>query len=246
MDMRKTNKKLTKDQSQRVRKVTETTPYDTCSEALSSFGGLLPLVKFLDLIRFKDHFDTHFKGPERTPVIGNYRMILGLVTLLFVGFQRLGHFEYIRFDPMICGILKISSLPVVSTFWRYLQSLNMHHCKQLLFLQSALRKESWALRGFRPLHITVDIDTTVSTVYGDIQGAHKGHNNNHRGKEALRPVLCVIAQTGEFLCGAQRKGKTISSKEVSKHVSQFKQLLPDFIKTVLVRADGEFMGSTCI
>jgi hypothetical protein len=39
--------------------------------------------------------------------------------------------------------------------------------------------------------IRINIDTTVQTVYGKQQGARKGHNTQHRGKEGLRPIMCV-------------------------------------------------------
>lgn len=41
----------------RARKINASTPYETCSEQLSPFGGLLPLIKFLDLIDFKQIFN---------------------------------------------------------------------------------------------------------------------------------------------------------------------------------------------
>lgn len=246
MVKRKSGRKIRQSQTKRVRKIDATTGYDTCSESLSSFGGLLPLVKFLDMLHFEDHFHQNFKGPERTPKLGHYRMLLGIILLLFIGFHRIGHFLYIQNDSMMCGILKVTQLPVVSTFWRYLRSLNIHHCDQLLWLQAALRHESWALRGYSPSHVTIDIDTTVATVYGEIQGAHKGHNTKRRGKAGLRPVLCFMAQTGEYICGSQRKGKTITGEEVVKQIRKFRVLLPDSVKKILVRADGEFMGWECI
>jgi hypothetical protein len=50
---------------------------------------------------------------------------------------------------------------------------------------SILRERVWQLCGFMFYRIRVDIDTTVNTVYGHQQGARKGHNRKHRGKEGL-------------------------------------------------------------
>ena len=36
----------------RARKIDASTPYETCTEQISPFGGLLGLIKFLDLIDF--------------------------------------------------------------------------------------------------------------------------------------------------------------------------------------------------
>ena len=63
-----------------------------CSERLTAFGGLLALVKFLDLLQFEVAFAQHYVLPTRVPQLGDHRMMLGLLLLLFIGFQRLGHF----------------------------------------------------------------------------------------------------------------------------------------------------------
>lgn len=52
-------------------------------------GGLLALVKFLDLIAYRDVFEGVCVSPDRKPKLGCYRMLLGLLILPFVGFQRI-------------------------------------------------------------------------------------------------------------------------------------------------------------
>ena len=69
--------------------------------------------------------------------------------------------------------------------------------------------------------LTVNIDTTVVTVYGAIEGSRKGHNPKHRGKKGLRPVLCFLEETREYLCGTQRRGETIRNEEVARQIRQF-------------------------
>jgi len=218
------------------------TPHDVCSERMTAFGGLLPLVKFLDLINFKDVFDEVYVSPPRKTKLGCYRMVLGMLMMLFVGFQRIGHIKYLRQDSMIAGILKVARLPAVSTFWRYLKSLKIIQSQALLRIMAVLRQRVWKLAGYQPKRVSINIDTTVATVYGQIQGAFKGHNTKHRGKKGLRPVLCFIDETREYLCGNQRRGKTISSKEVARQIRSFRRYLPDHVKAVLVRGDGEFIS----
>ena len=82
----------------------------------------------------------------------------------------------------------------------------------------------------------------MSTVYGEIEGARKGHNIKHRGKKGLRPVLCFLAETREYLSGKQRRRETISSREVAGQIRQFRRLLPEYVREVRVRGDGEFIG----
>jgi len=229
-------------EAQRRTTITPETKYGECSERLTAFGGLLALVKFLDLIRFEQAFGEHYVHSNRTPKLGGYRMVLGMLMLLFIGFQRLGHFAYVRTDAMVCGILRVRVLPAVSTFWRYLISIGIIQSQSLVRLGGVLRRRVWELCEYRPQRVTVNIDTTVSTVYGAIEGSRKGYNPKHRGKKGLRPVLCFLAETREYLCGTQRRGETISGKEVAHQIRQFRGLLPECVHQIRVRGDGELIG----
>ena len=89
--------------------------------------------------------------------------------------------------------------------------------------------------------IRINIDTTVKTVYGHQQGARKGHNTQHRGKEGLRPILGFIEETREYLLGKLRKGTTVDGEEVGKFIDSLKPHLPGCVQDVLLRADGELL-----
>ena len=130
--------------------ITPETKYGECSERLTAFGGLLALVKFLDLIRFEQAFGEHYVHSNRTPKLGDYRMVMGMLMLLFIGFQRLGHFAYVRTDSMVCGILRVRVLPAASTFWRYLISIGIIQSQSLVRLGGVLRRRVWELCEFRP------------------------------------------------------------------------------------------------
>ena len=51
-------------------KIRPSTAYACCRERLSPFGGLLGLVKFLDLVKFKEIFEGFYRPPERMPEMG--------------------------------------------------------------------------------------------------------------------------------------------------------------------------------
>ncbi|MFH0948836.1 MAG: transposase [Elusimicrobiota bacterium] len=222
------------------------TAYETCNERLTAFGGFLALIKFLDLVEFKNIFEKHWFVNKRKTSLGCYRMILGCLSLLFIGFQRLGQFTYIRTDPVLCGFLCIDKLPAVSTFWRYLQSLGTHY--QICFLKiiADIRERVWKIAGIIITTIHINMDTTVTTVYGNIEGSRKGHNSKHRGKKALRPALLFIEETREYLYGCQRKGETMSGHEVARHIKESKKYLPKQIEKVIFRGDGEFISHEAI
>jgi hypothetical protein len=221
-------------------KINASTRVETCDAALSPFGGLLAVVKFLDLIQFKRIFDSDYTKPTRDPANGHYFMVKGILLLLFIGFNRLWHFFYIRLDPLLCGIFNVVRLPAASTYWRYLDSMGINQGTSLLKIMARLRERVWQVCGFGYTKVRISIDTTVETVYGDQQGARKGHNPSHRGKKGYRPVLGFIDETREYLNGKLRKGETISGKETADFVKKIRGQLPACVRNVLIRADGEF------
>ncbi len=228
--------------SSKASKIGPSTAYDYCSERMSPFGGLLGLVKFMDLVGFKEIFNGFYRPPARTPNLGHYEMVVGLVMLLFIGFNRVWHFVYIRLDAMLCSIFNVFKLPYATTFWRYVDSLGINQGQSLLMVMSALRERVWLLckKGYERIHI--DIDTTVETVYGDQQGACKGHNTKHRGKKGFRPVLCFISETREYFTGKLRRGETMGGDEVADLIRTFRKYLPGCVKEVVLRGDGEFIS----
>jgi len=225
----------------KARRINASTEFETCSEQLSPFGGLLALIKFFDLVGFKEIFHFAYHAPSRQPKLGHYYMMVGILMLLFIGFNRIWHFVYVRIDPMLCGFFKLTRLPAASTFWRYVDSLGINQANSILKINGILRERVWQLCGLQYRRVRVNIDTTVKTVYGNQQGARKGHNSQHRGKLGLRPLLGFIEETREYLVGKLRKGATVSGKEAAAFIADIQNHLPGCVREVLLRADGEFL-----
>jgi len=226
----------------KARKINASTAYESCTEQLSPFGGLLALIKFIDLVNFHKIFDSAYQKPSRNPKQGHYLMMVGILMLLFIGFNRIWHFVYVRLDAMLCGFFSVSRLPAASTFWRYVDSLGINQAKSLLKVMSILRERVWQLCGFTFYRIRINIDTTVNTVYGNQQGARKGHNQKHRGKEGLRPLLAFIQETRECLKGKLRPGTTVDGAEAAAFIADLENHFPGCVQEVLLRADGEFLS----
>lgn len=225
-----------------VRKITGATPYGYVEEHLTPFGGILPLEKLYDALEVENAFAEHFVTPARTPKIGHWRIVKGIINSQFMGRQRLYHLNYVQDDPMFKGVLQLDKLPAVSTFWRCLNSYGINQDRSLLKFQAVVRERAWRSLDYDQVyhHIHIDIDTTVKTVYGYKEGARKGHNRKHRGKRALRPVLAFIAESKEYVAGKLRAGKTISGDQVEKFIAALRPLLPRAVGKVTVRADSEF------
>jgi hypothetical protein len=191
----------------RARKINASTAYETCSEQLSPFGGLLGLIKLLDLFDFRKYFDETYIAPSRKTKLGDYAMVLGIVMLMFIGFNRIWHFIYLRLESMLCGIFRVSKLPAASTYWRYLDSLGINQAKSFLRIMSRLREEAWKQCGIKYSRIAIDIDTTVETIYGGQEGGRVGHNPRNRGKKDTVRCFALLSRRGNTFMGNYVKGK---------------------------------------
>jgi hypothetical protein len=139
---------------------------------------------------------------RRLRAMSFYQFLLSMVLAIYVGFSRLHHIRYVAKDPMLTRILKVLSLPVQSTYWRFLDSLHGSVAQQLLQVQQKMRERVWAAAKVGLDCITLDTDTTVHTIYSQNKmGARKGYNPKNRGKKSYQPILTFIAETREYIWG---------------------------------------------
>lgn len=181
-----------------ARKINASTVYETCSEQLSPFGGLLALIKFLDLVRFDKILDSTYQEPVRTPKLGHNLMVKGILMLLFIGFNRIWHFTYIRLDAMLCGFFRLTRLPVASIFWRYLDSLGINQAESFIKVMSILRERVWQLCGLEYFKIRISIDTTVETLFGNQQGGRKGQIQRTVAKRDIDQFFVSLMRPGNI------------------------------------------------
>jgi hypothetical protein len=114
---RRARRALQRAEAKRVRKITAATPHRFIDEQLTPFGGMLALEKLLDALAVEQAFHEHFIAPSRTPELGHWRMVKGLLDLHFIGLHRLHHFTYVKDDAMLKGVLTVEKLPAVSEFY---------------------------------------------------------------------------------------------------------------------------------
>lgn len=221
-------------------RITGSTPYEFGARGLTPYGGLLPVVRLIERLEFRQLIEERLTV-KRTPVsMKTYEFVLAIVLALYIGFDRLSHLTFLARDTVITGILGVVRLPVQSTFWRFLNSLGMYNVRQWEQILRELMSRVWQAAQIQRRSITVDTDTTVNTVYGRQVGARKSYNPKNRGKRSYQPILSFIAETGEFIFGNQRNGDKPSGSEVAKHLEGVFAAIPPGVERVRTRQDAGF------
>ena len=221
-------------------RITGSTPYEFGAQGLTPYGGLLPAVRLLERLEFRQLLEERLTVKRQPVAMSMYEFVLAIVIALYIGFDRLSHLTFLAKDSVITGILGVVTLPVQSTFWRFLNSLGLHNVRQWEQIHRELQTRVWQAAQIRRRTITIDTDTTVNTVYGRQIGARKSYNPQNRGKRSYQPILSFIAETGEFIFGNQRNGDTPSGAEVAKHLEGVFAAIPPGVERVRTRQDAGF------
>lgn len=216
------------------------TPFDFEGSHMTAYGGLFPVAAMLEQLRFPELLQEEVTITRATTSMPGWRFILSMILALYVGFARLNHMQFLKHEPMLTGILKVVTLPVQSTFWRFLASLHLVVAQQLWQVGRRMRQRVWEAARVELEEVTLDTDTTVQTVYGKQMGARKGYNPQHRGKKSYQPILTFLAETREYVGGELRKGNRPTGKQIAAHLASVFAGLPATVKRIYARADSGF------
>jgi len=199
-------------------KINSSTPYDFSGKNLTPYGGLLPVITMLEKLDFQTLVEQTVTSKRIPRTMDLYRFVLGIVLSLYIGFPRLNQLRFIARDPILTGILKVTKLPVQSTFWRFVNALHLNVARQILTFMRTLRERVWAAANVKLEIVTLDTDTTVHTLYGQQMGGRKSYNPKNKGKRSYQPMLTFIAETREFIWGGLRNGDRPTGKQIGDHI----------------------------
>ena len=221
-------------------KISASTPYDFSGKNLTPYGGLLPVITMLEKLGFQSLVEQTVTSKRIPRALDLYRFVLGIVLGLYIGFPRLNQLRFIARDPIVTGILKVTKLPVQSSFWRFLNAFHLNVARQILAIMRTMRERVWAAANVRLEVVTIDTDTTVHTLYGQQMGGRKSYNPKNKGKKSYQPMLTFIAETREYIWGELRNGDRPNGKEIGDHIRNVCGALPPGVKQIYGRADSGF------
>src|SRR5580698_9867897 len=125
-------------------KINASTPYDFAGKNLTPYGGLLPVITMLEKLGFQGLVEQTVTSKRIPRAMDLYRFVLGIVLGLYIGFPRLNQLRFIARDPILTGILKVTKLPVQSTFWRFVNGLHLNVARQMPAITRTMRERVWA------------------------------------------------------------------------------------------------------
>lgn len=165
------------------------------------------------------------------------QQILALCETLIAGGECLDDVALLRADGAQ-ERLRGHGLPDPTTLGRFLRRFGLGHLAQLnRALDQAFARVHPLLERER---VTLDLDASYIETHGPV-GARHGARGTYTGKVALHPLLCFVAETGEWLHARLRNGHAAASRGAGRFVGECLRRLPAGAH-VYLRADEGFWG----
>jgi hypothetical protein len=126
-----------------------------------------------------------------------------LLDLSVAGGQRVFDLEMLAADPLFAHLAG-GSVPSIDVLY---DDLRRFDAPALESLEEVLAEHGAApLRGQRLPEVFVDLDTTVTPLFGTQEGALPGPNPHYHGRPSYHPILARLAQTGTIIGARLRPG----------------------------------------
>ena len=206
------------------------------TQQLTSHGGLVlvrELTSVLGVAELLDRMTVKKRARGYSPA----QQALALCETLIAGGECLDDAALLRADGAQ-EQLRGHAVPDPTTLGRFLASFNLGHIRQF---ERALEQ---LFARVHPLlereTVTLDLDATLVEHHGPA-GSRQGTRGTYTGKIAWHPLLCFVAETGEWLHGKLRNGHAHASAGSERFLADCLRCLPDGAR-VLLRADEGFWG----
>jgi hypothetical protein len=179
-----------------------------CTEAkLTGVGGLVPFGAFARELGVDGELRRRFERLKdgRAVVYPMGAQLRLLMDAFAVGEHRPFGVEGLASDALFAHLAG-GFCPSIDTIYRDLDRFDDRGIREL--------EQMVADHGLAPLlrrrltQVHLDIDTTVTPVFGDHEGALPGPNPRYRGRPSYHPMLARIAETDTVIGAALRPGDT--------------------------------------
>lgn len=156
------------------------------------------------------------------------------------GARRVFDFEALAADPLFAHLAG-GAVPSIDVLY---DDLRRFEPEDLEKLEALVAEQGLALlRGRRLPNVTVDVDTTVTPLFGEQEGAHRGYNPRFHGQPSYHPILARIAETDTVLGARLRPGDTTLGdrdvEDLEQWLARLHAAAPRSVVTVRIDAGGD-------
>lgn len=194
-------------------------------------SGLLTVYNFIVKSPLKDIIDEEFHDRRNQKLITylSSEFIVSILLRLIDGSIRLYHFRYKVNNELFVRLFQHHQVPHFTTLLYFLTRNieHAHHAFERIHFRYAIWVLTQEIRARDLRTITIDVDATASTIYGNQEGAEKGYNPEKRNARCYQLQVWSIRETKTLLKVELRNGSVHCSHGF---LDDLKKLIPELKK----------------
>jgi hypothetical protein len=214
-------------------------PIEYSDKKITPFGGMVLLKHFLDKLEIEKELESLAlpkKGSNRS--YSSKEIIEPFWLSIWTGASRFIHSEWLRYDNTLQEIFGFKKMPSQSTYSRFFGKFSQSRNTEVF-----PKLQKFFIDKVRIEKITLDLDSTVITRYGQQEGSAKGYNPRKRGRNSHHPLIAFVSQTRTVANAWLRPGNTADSSSCKSFLEEtFNEVLKSQ-DVGLLRADSGFYSS---
>jgi len=206
---------------------------------VTPFGGMKLLKDFIDTTNIlEDLRSVNLPYPQSNAGIDPIDIIQGFWLSIFTGASRYIHADWLRYDTVLQEIFQIKRLPSQATYSRFFHKFSWEKNEEVF----ALLQQKF-LSQIDVGALTIDLDSSVITRYGNQEGAAKGYNPKKMGRNSHHPLMAFIDQTKMVANAWMRAGNTSDLNNYDAFLTETFDIALKDKEIGLVRADSGFYSN---
>jgi len=200
---------------------------------LTSHSGLYLVNQFAQALGVREEIDRNVKVKERNSGYDESQAILSLAYSMIAGGDCIDDVDMIRNDNALLTLIGEKSTPHSTTAGDFLRRFNLGYIKQL---EKSIKNLGIKVYQNEVIgEATLDMDSSVFIVRSEKEGADWAYN----GEFGFHPLVCFIAENGDWLHLRMRRGSAYTSKGAESFLAECLGKLPPTM-WIRLRADSGF------
>lgn len=202
---------------------------------VTAWGGMKLMKDLLDSSKIKEELRQlplpdkgSNRGYEPTQILECFW------TSVWIGAGRFSHAAYLRYDDVLKQIFEWKQAPSQSTYSRFFNKFDWKRNTETF-----VPLFHWFFNQIQFNNVTLDLDSTVITRYGEQQGANKGYNTKKPGRNSHHPLMAFIPEFRMIANAWMRQGNTGATSSAKLFLAETLEILSNK-KVGLVRCDSGF------
>jgi len=203
------------------------------------WGGLLLVKEFYDRIGMGEHLRRLpfiEKGSGRG--IDHHEIIESFLMSIILGANNCSSSARLSCDDVVKEIFQWKhGMPSQSTLSRFFLKYDGGRSDEIF---TGLNRWWFGNLGYK--HLTLDVDSTVITRFGDQEGAEVGYNPRYKGRKSHHPIMAFLAEPKMVVNSWIRAGNCASNTEFEAFLDNTFEMIP-CEQITLLRGDSGFCSN---